>query len=138
MIEVKVERELDAPMGRVWALLEDFGNLDWYPGWTRIEVLGSGIGMTRRIHMPDMEPIDETLEAMDSAQHHFRYTIPNMPMPVKDYHADVQLRAAADDRTLVIWRCEMVPEGIPAEDASAMLEGVYADMLDKLEIAAKA
>ncbi|HBQ39957.1 MAG TPA: hypothetical protein DD808_05210, partial [Halieaceae bacterium] len=37
MIRVKVERELNAPVDKVWALLEDFGNLNWYPGWTDLE-----------------------------------------------------------------------------------------------------
>ena len=48
MIEVDVVKELDAPVSKVWEMLENFGNLDWYPGWDRIEVLGSGVGMTRR------------------------------------------------------------------------------------------
>ena len=55
MIRVKVERELNAPVDKVWALLEDFGNLNWYPGWTDLETIGEGPGMTRRIHMEGME-----------------------------------------------------------------------------------
>ena len=138
MIKVNIEKELDAPVSKVWELLENFGNLDWYPGWERIEVIGSGIGMTRRIHMTGMDPIDESLETMDPASRSFSYTIPKMPMPVSEYRASVELKSLDNgDRTLAHWRCEARPEGIPEADGQAMLEGVYADMLAKLEAAAK-
>ena len=138
MIKVNIEKELDAPVSKVWELLENFGNLDWYPGWDRIEVVGSGIGMTRRIHMTGMDPIDEILESMDAASRSFSYTIPKMPMPVSEYRASVEIKSLDNGaRTLANWRCSAKPEGIPEADAQAMLEGIYADMLAKLEVAAK-
>ncbi|MDP4652506.1 MAG: SRPBCC family protein, partial [Haliea sp.] len=76
MINVKVERELNAPVDKVWSLLEDFGNLKWYPGWTKLDVIGEGPGMIRRIHMDGMDSIDEILESMDPASRSFSYTIP--------------------------------------------------------------
>ncbi|MDY0007299.1 MAG: SRPBCC family protein [Spongiibacteraceae bacterium] len=136
MIEVTVERDLDAPLARVWALLEDFGNLDWFPGWTRIDVIGSGVGMLRRIHMEGMDPIDEKLESLDPAARTFSYSIPNIPMPVTDYRADVRV-TGTDNGCRIIWRCQAKPAGIPAADAKAMLEGVYSDMISKLEAAAR-
>lgn len=138
MIEVDVVKELDAPVSKVWEMLENFGNLDWYPGWDRIEVLGSGVGMTRRIHMTGMDPIDEILESMNAASRSFSYTIPKMPMPVSEYRASVEVHSVDDGaRTKVHWHCTAKPEGIPEADAQAMLEGIYADMLAKLEAAAK-
>lgn len=138
MIKVNIEKELDAPVSRVWELLENFGNLDWYPGWERIEVIGSGIGMTRRIHMTGMDPIDEVLESMDTGSRSFSYTIPRMPMPVSEYRASVEVESLDDGaRTMVHWRCEAKPEGISEADGQAMLEGIYADMLAKLEVAAR-
>lgn len=138
MIEVDVVKELDAPVSRVWELLENFGNLDWYPGWDSIEVIGSGIGMTRRIHMTGMDPIDEILESMDAASMSFSYVIPKMPMPVSEYRASVEIKSLDNgERTLANWRCSAKPEGIPEADAQAMLEGIYADLLAKLEVAAK-
>lgn len=138
MIKVDVVKELDAPVSRVWELLQNFGNLDWYPGWDSIEVIGSGIGMTRRIHMTGMDPIDEILESMDAASMSFSYVIPKMPMPVSEYRASVEIKALDNgERTLANWRCSAKPEGIPEADAQAMLEGIYADLLAKLEVAAK-
>lgn len=139
MIEVDVVKELDAPVSKVWEMLENFGNLDWYPGWDKLEVLGSGPGMIRRIHMNGMDPIDEILESMDAATRSFSYTIPKMPMPVSEYRASVEVHSLDDGaRTKVHWHCTAKPVGIPEADAQAMLEGVYADMLAKLEAAATA
>ena len=58
MVEVHVARDLDFPAATVWALLEDFGDISWAPGIDRIEVIGEGIGMIRRLHMQGMDPID--------------------------------------------------------------------------------
>ena len=49
MVEAKLVRELDFPAQRVWAVLEDFGNMEWAMGPPKVEVLGTGEGMTRRI-----------------------------------------------------------------------------------------
>lgn len=136
MIKVSVERDLKAPLATVWAMLEDFGNLDWFPGWSKIEVVGSGVGMVRRIHMEGMDPIEEKLESLDSANHTLSYTIPNIPMPVTDYRANVKVKAAGDG-CHITWQCQAVPAGIPEADAKAMLEGVYSDMISKLEAGAK-
>lgn len=139
MIKVNIEMELDAPVNRVWELLENFGNLDWYPGWEKLDVIGSGVGMTRRIHMTGMDPIDEILESMDAASRSFSYSIPKMPMPVSEYRASVEVQPLDDGaRSKVNWRCEAKPEGISESEGQAMLEGIYADMLAKLENAAKA
>jgi carbon monoxide dehydrogenase subunit G len=139
MINVKVERELNAPVDKVWSLLEDFGNLKWYPGWTKLDVIGEGPGMIRRIHMDGMDSIDEILESMDAASRSFSYTIPKMPMPVSEYRAEVSLESLDNGaRTLARWNCSAKPEGIEASEGQAMLEGIYADMLAKLEAAANA
>lgn len=138
MLRFTVEKTLNAPLAAVWKLLEDFGNLDWYPGPSKIEVIGSGVGMTRRLHMDGGLTIDETLETMDAAQHRFSYRIPNIPMPVTDYRGFVQLESLDGGATTKIsWSGELTPVGIPEADAKAMMEGVYADMMVKLEAAAQ-
>lgn len=138
MLSFTVERTLQAPISAVWALLEDFGNLDWYPGPTKVEVIGSGPGMTRRLHIEGAGTIDEVLESMDAAHYRFSYRIPNIPMPVTDYRGIVRLEALDGGAgTKIYWGCELTPVGISEADTRAMMEGVYADMIDKLEAAAQ-
>jgi hypothetical protein len=138
MLKFTVERTLNAPIKSVWGLLENFGNLDWYPGPSRIEVIGSGVGMTRRLHMDGGISIEEVLESMDASKHSFSYRIPNIPMPVTDYRGSVRLEAVdGGARTNIFWSAELTPVGIAEADAKALMEGVYADMMLKLEAAAQ-
>ena len=138
MLSFTVERTIEAPTTAVWALLEDFGNLDWYPGPSSVEVIGSGPGMTRRLHMDGGITIEEVLETMDPAKQTLSYRIPNIPMPVTDYRGDVRLEALdGGNNTKVFWSCQLTPQGISEADTQAMMEGIYADMISKLEAAAQ-
>ena len=93
-MKVDVERDMAHPAAKVWAVLANFGDLSWAPGTERVEVLGDGIGMTRRIYMPGMDPIDEVLEALDNEACRLRYSIPRgLPMPLDDYQATVRVLA---------------------------------------------
>ncbi|MGI9295591.1 MAG: SRPBCC family protein, partial [Pseudomonadales bacterium] len=56
MVEVTVTRELHANVDKVWGILGDFGNLSWVPGPEKVDVIGSGQGMIRRLHVAGMEP----------------------------------------------------------------------------------
>jgi len=134
-VEVNVSRELDSTPGQVWAVLGNFGDMSWTEGTERVEVVGSGIGMIRRIFMNGMEPIDEVLESMDDAAHTFSYSIPRgLPMPVTDYLADVRVVALDGDRSRVDWHATALPTGgVSAADASAILHGAYGQLLGWLE-----
>ena len=133
MIEVHVERELAFAEDRVWALLSDFGDLTWTEGWDKLETEGEGIGMVRRIIMPGIDPIEETLQSMDHDKKQFSYTIPNMPIPVSDYRAEVSVAGVDTARSKVSWRCTAKQEGGSATDAAAMLEATYDQLLTWVE-----
>lgn len=121
---------LNHPIEKVWALMSDFGNMSWAPGIERTEVIGEGIGMTRRIHMPGMDPIDEVLASMDQDKHHYSYTIPSgVPMPVSDYRAEVQLNAKGDSQTEVIWSFSGTPEGADEKELADITLGFYRQMI---------
>ncbi len=45
MVNVHLARDFDIGAGKVWALLEDFGNISWAPGIDKTEVIGEGVGM---------------------------------------------------------------------------------------------
>jgi hypothetical protein len=66
MVNVKLIRDLDFTAQRVWAVLEDYGNMEWAMGPPKVEVIGEGIGMIRRVLIEGMDPIDEVLETMDA------------------------------------------------------------------------
>lgn len=128
MIDVKVSRNYDVPAARVWALLADFGNISWAPGMDKVQVVGSGVGMVRRIDMGDFV-VEEKLESLDHNAMRFSYTIPKMPMPLTDYRAGGQVVATGANSCRVDWFCTATPEGMSAEEATATVEGLYGQLL---------
>lgn len=133
-MKVDVEREMAHPAAKVWAVLANFGDLSWVPGAERVEVLGDGIGMTRRIYMPGMDPIDEVLDTLDNEACRFQYSIPRgMPMPLDDYQATVRVEALASGGSRIYWSARAQARGIDAATASGILQGSYTQMLDGLD-----
>ncbi len=133
MVELTVVRNIGASVDAVWAVLDDYGNLSWIPGADNVEVIGEGVGMTRRLHMPGLDsPIDETLTAKDSAAKTFSYTIPkNAVIPFDDYNATVSVTGDTGSAT-VNWYCSFDRGDVPEGDAKSMIEGSYTMMLDAL------
>ncbi len=135
MTSILIEKDLAHPVAKVWAVLGDFGNLSWAEGPVRVEVIGEGAGMMRRIHMTGMDPIDEILESIDEASLSFSYSIPNMPMPVTDYLSSVKVQDNGDGTTKVHWSCTCTPTdaNMAEADVEAMLTGTYQQLLGWLD-----
>lgn len=134
-LSLTVQRDYDHSAARVWDVLGDFSNIEWAAPGIVIEKIGSGPGMTRRLHMPGMDPIDEVLEAIDPATRTFSYTIPRgLPMPITNYRAQVAVKSLDGDRSRVDWSATGDPTGdVSAEQAAEILRGAYAQMLNDLE-----
>jgi hypothetical protein len=130
---VEFERIIAFPAQRVWAVLEDFGNTAWAVGVSRTEIIGEGIGMTRRLYMEGMEPIDEVLKSIDPQQMTFSYSIPRgLPLPITDYTATARLEALGDTSTRVKWSCECIPEdpGLSYAELEQMIHATYTLLVD--------
>lgn len=132
MIEVKLSREVDVPAALVWPILENFGDISWAPGIEKVDVIGEGIGMIRRIYMPNMEPIDEQLMAMDGAAMSLSYEIPRgLPMPMSNYSASGQVVDLGEGRCRLNWVGRCQPEaGLSEAEATQIVEGTYVMLLD--------
>ncbi len=132
MVEFRISRNVDVSALKAWQLLENFGDISWAPGIEKVEQLGDGIGMIRRIYMPGMEPIDEQLLERNAEKMWFKYAIPRgLPMPMSDYTAEGKVVDLGDGRCRLEWlgRCEP-NEGLTEEDAENVLEQTYVMLLD--------
>jgi carbon monoxide dehydrogenase subunit G len=132
-VRVQVVRELDAPADAVWAVVSDFGNVDWAMPGAQVDVIGEGIGMIRRLHTPG-GAVEEKLETCDAETRSFSYSIPGpMPMPVTDFRAWVQLTALDAAHTRVEWNAsaKALPPVTGAE-GQAIFEGLYGGLIDAL------
>ena len=130
-VNAKVQHDFDHSIDRVWAILGDFGNMGWTMGPERIELIGSGVGMIRRLYMPGLSaPIEEVLESIDPAARTFSYTIPRgFPLPITNYLAAVKLEDLGGNRCRVHWSATGEAVGMGGEEAAALLDGVYGQML---------
>jgi hypothetical protein len=137
MATARVTRTLDVPADRLWKLVSAFGDTSWMPGPPKVEVVGSGPGMERRIQGPD-KAIHERLESVDEKSRTLVYTIPvNVPFPVTDYRATMKVSAKGQGSELD-WSCSFTPAGVPADDAKKAVEGMYGIMIGWIETRAKA
>ncbi len=136
MASVDYSRDLNFSAEKVWAVLEDFGNMDWSGGIERVELIGEGVGMTRRLHITGMDPIDEVLESMDSATMSFSYSIPvGLPLPVTGYVASARIEPLGDQQCRALYNCQCEPTDPNLSDADleAMVHGTYSMLLDMVE-----
>ncbi len=135
MAGISFQRTLPFSAATVWAVLEDFGNMDW-AGVKEVEVIGEGIGMTRRLHMDGMDPIDEVLESQDPATMSFSYSIPRgIPLPVTDYVASARIEAVDESECIAHWACTCTATDPHMDEAQLeeMLHGTYTLLLDMVE-----
>ena len=136
MVTVQLVRELDYPAARVWSVLEDFGNMEWVMGPPKVEVIGEGVGMIRRILMPGLEPIDEVLQSSDPATMTYSYTIPRgLPLPLTDYRSTARVEETASGGARVYWSCECTPmdASMTVDAIERLMQETYNSMLDALE-----
>jgi hypothetical protein len=134
-VNVHVQRDLAHPAQRVWGILGDFGNMSWTVGTERVEIIGEGPGMIRRLYMPGLsEPIDEVLESIEPAARSYSYTIPRgLPMPISNYLAKVRLEELPSGGCRVHWSATGDAVGVSGDEAAAILDGAYAQLLGWLE-----
>jgi carbon monoxide dehydrogenase subunit G len=126
MVEVKVERELEFGAEEVWALLADFGNVDWVPGVEKVELEGEGVGMVRHLTVPVFPPLHERLEVMDQQRMVLEYSIPTVAyIHLKDYRARAQVVALEGGRCKLIYSCEAEADGADEAQATTETEAFY-------------
>lgn len=136
---MRVSKQLTASAATVWAILADFGSVEWIPGLGGVEVDGQGSGMCRRIHGSGSTPIVETLLWIKPEQRALAYEITDNPLPVSRFAAVVSVSESADDASdgsAVAWDIEYEPEG---DDGAAReaIEAVYGMMADWIDDYAK-
>lgn len=128
MAEVHVNEPIAAPAARVWELVRDFGGVAQWggPALQSCTVEGAGVGAVRRIGLPGGLAIAERLEALDDAGRTLSYAIVGKsPIPVKDYLATIRIVEDGPQASRVDWSSNFEPDGASAEQAQALVRGVY-------------
>ena len=125
-VETRVSKAVPVSADKVWAVLQDFGNLDWAIGFglTEYQTEGAGVGMFRIPKLANGEELREQLIEHDPAQMKIAYTIVGGNfIESTDYTARVQV-CAADSGCEVHWHCTADFPDDAAEQGRMALEGM--------------
>src|SRR5262245_44434888 len=128
MTEVKVSESLAAPAAKVWGLLGDFGGIAKWGGsmLESCKVEGSGVGAVRTIGIAGGASIQERLEAYDDVGRALTYAIiGKSPIPIRNYLSTCRVVATGPNDCRVDWEGRFEPDGVPEEQAQAMVRGIY-------------
>lgn len=134
MTRVSVLSTIRAPARDVWQLVGDFGALaKWHPAFAASVAEKRGDDTVRRLTLVNGGAILERLEERDDAARRCVYTIIEGPLPVTDYLACMQVRAAEDASSCTVeWKAEFLADGVPETDAEQLISGVFQAGLNNL------
>lgn len=100
---IELRRNIPSSPEAVWARLGDFGGVaGWNPFVNSVDVVGSGVGMTRTITATDGALILERLEVHDDAERHIRYGV-ELASGAQSV-ADIRLLEASGGTTEIVWQ----------------------------------
>jgi hypothetical protein len=137
MASATIAKRIDVPADAVWKLISSFGDTSWMPPGTNVTLVGSGVGMERRIAIGPDKFIHERLLALDPKARALTYSIPvNVPFPVTDYRATMRVTPQGSGCELE-WSAsyECAPEA--AATAEKSVQGMYGMMIDWIAARAK-
>ena len=133
MPQVSASRTLKVSADRAWSLLADWGNTAWIPGPEKTELIDTPRGLTRRLHMPGLEPIEETLLSADAAARVLHYTIArHLVIPFADYTGSAGVDALPGGFCRVTWSCAFSGSDLPEAEARARAAANVEHLLDLL------
>jgi len=137
MPSATISKQVDVSADAVWKLISNFGDTSWMPAGTQATLVGSGVGMERRIALGPDKSIHERLLALDERARTLSYSIPvNVPFPVTNYRATMRVRAKGAGCELE-WSAsyECAPEAAATVEKS--VQGMYGMMIDWIAARAK-
>jgi hypothetical protein len=135
MGEASATGTISAPLDKVWAIVRDFGNLEWggIPGTT---LAGTGVGAVRTFSARGLT-IRERLESFDDLGHTLSYSIVEpSPLPWTGHLARIALRAEPGG-TRVEWSGRFVATTLSDQQVSAIVRGIFENGVRNLKRAAE-
>jgi hypothetical protein len=137
MASALARKTVDVPADAVWKLIASFGDTSWMPAGTQATIVGSGVGMERRIAIGPDKSIHERLLALDPAARTLRYAIPvNVPFPVTNYTATVRVTPSGAGCELE-WSASYECAADAAPAIEKQVQGMYGMMIDWVAARAK-
>ncbi len=136
-LTVAREVTVDQAPATVWKLMREFNALDvWLPPVQASAASGNPTqpGATRVLSLVGGATVTEKLLAFDDARHSYSYAFIQVPLPVKNYVAEIELAAAPGGKTLIKWHSTFDAAGASDDKAKEAIQGIYDAGLGKLAV----
>jgi len=95
MPEFTITRQIDAPVERVWEVLNDFGGIHrWNPGVKHSELTSDGLVIEGSTRHCDLAPFGSVNERIERHEHHERLTVhvhETFKLPISSATADFNI-----------------------------------------------
>eukprot|EP01084_Bolivina_argentea_P027783 51605_1 len=135
-LNVIVEKDVICDINKLWNVLIDYSNLEYCPLVNKCTLTNNvkdiKVGVMRDIVMKnDMGNIREKLEILDCDNFKMGYNMEiNNAMPVKDYHAIMQLIANNNNKTVKFhWSAKYKAKGVSDDEAFKMIKKIFEDTI---------
>ncbi len=117
---------IHAPADAIWQVISDFGAACQYlVGVVNCSVEGEGIGALRSLTSADGSTIVERLESLDAAARRLSYALLT-DTPFGNCLTTMAVHDLGSRQAELAWSASFQPDGIPASEAVALLEGALA------------
>ncbi len=111
----------------LWRVVGSFQGVgEWHPWLASVQGDGEQPGAIRRALGEDGSEQVERLEEMDMAQRRYRYVMESSAMPVRDYQAELEVRATDDGRSTVRWSADFETTARDSDETVGMVRGFLA------------
>ena len=136
--------EINAPAGKVWAIIGNFQDMSWHPAFPKTEGTGGNdANATRKLTLASGGTIEEKLNKYDTDGKSLSYEITNVDVkvvPVSNYSSTISVKGDGDKST-VEWKGAFYrgyvnndpPPELSDEAAVKAITGVYKDGLAALK-----
>lgn len=101
--------EIDAPPAKIWAVVGNFGDLNWLPGVAKTEATGGNTPEQgkRKITLTNGGEIEETLTKYDDAGMTLSYKMEKVDvkvLPVNNYSSTISVKPIEGGKSEVEWK----------------------------------
>ena len=127
MTQVSSRITIHVPTDAIWQVIGDFGAACQY--LVRVidcTVEGEGVGAQRTLTSADGSTVVERLESLDAAAHRLAYALLTAT-PFRNCVTTMSVRELGPSQAEMEWSAIFEADGLPADEARAMLEGALTD-----------
>jgi hypothetical protein len=117
---------IHASADTIWQVISDFGAACQYLVMVvNCTVEGEGVGALRTLTSADGTTIVERLETLDEAAHQLSYALLT-DTPFRNCLTTMAVRDLGRNQAELAWSASFQPDGLPAIEAMALLQGALA------------